>query len=166
MGLFCPSPRVRHRRALTLLLLRIPFYGAKEPQILPSSQKIVMMVAMHAKLKEAIALFNKHEYFSCHEMLEEIWHEAAAEERNFYEGLIRFATGLHLRFNRRNPQGAINLLTQGLMRLEDYRPTYQGVDVARLYTDVDTHLEELRASKNAQAGFFERRRAPRINLAA
>ena len=160
-----PSPRARHRCIPTLLLLRIAFHGAKEPQILPNSQKIVMMAAMHAKLKEAVALFNKHEYFSCHEVFEEIWHEASAEEKNFYEGLIRLATGLHLRFNRHNPQGAINLLTQGLIRLEDYRPLHQGVDVARLYTDVDTHLEELKASKNTQAGFFERRRAPRIHLA-
>lgn len=120
---------------------------------------------MHPKLKEAIELFNKREYFSCHEVLEEIWHEAVAEEKNFYEGLIRLATGLHLRFNRRIPQGAINLLTQGLMRLEDYRPTHHGIDVARLYTDIDAHLEDLKTSKNAQAGFFERRRVPQIHLA-
>jgi len=119
---------------------------------------------MHSKLQEAVFLFNQREYFRSHELLEEIWHKASAEERNFYEGLIRFATGLHLRFNRRNPQGAINLLTQGLIRLEDYRPTHQEIDVARLYADIDTHLEELKASKNTQAGFFERRRAPRIHF--
>ncbi len=117
---------------------------------------------MHAKLKEAISLFNQREYFNCHQLLEDIWRDAEGDDRHFYEGLIRLATGMHLRVNRRIPQGAVNLLKQGLMRLENYRPTYQEVDVARLYTDIESHLEEVKASKNPQAGFFERWRAPRI----
>ena len=120
---------------------------------------------MHPKLKDAIALFNRHAYFDCHEVLEEIWREASEEDKAFYEGLIRLATGLHLRFNRRAPQGAINLLTQGLMRLETYRPTYRGIDVARLYAEIDAHVNDLKASKNPQAGFFERWRVPRIRPA-
>lgn len=119
---------------------------------------------MHPKLKDAIELFNRRAYFDCHEVLEDVWHEATEEDKAFYEGLIRLATGLHLRFNRRAPQGAINLLTQGLMRLEDYRPTYQGIDVARLYDEIDAHLTDLKASKSARAGFFERWRVPRIHL--
>jgi len=119
---------------------------------------------MHSKLKAAVALFNRREYFACHEILEEIWHEAVEEDKNFYEGLIRFATGLHLRFNRRAPQGAINLLTQGLMRIENYRPVHHGVDVARLYDEIDVHISDLKSAKNPQAGFFERWRVPRIRL--
>ncbi|MEW6298874.1 MAG: DUF309 domain-containing protein [Thermodesulfobacteriota bacterium] len=118
---------------------------------------------MHAKLKDAITLFNRREYFACHQILEDAWHEATEEEKAFYEGLIRLATGLHLRFNRRAPQGAINLLTQGLMRLEDYRPTYHGVDVGRLYDDIEAHLNDLKASQSPRAGFFRRWRAPRIH---
>jgi uncharacterized protein len=117
---------------------------------------------MHPKLKEAVALFNQREYFTCHEMLEGIWLEATTEDKHFYEGLIRLATGLHLRFHRRIPQGAINLLTQGLMRLENYRPTHLGVDVARLYAEIDEHLQDLKASKKTQAGFIERWKTPRI----
>lgn len=117
---------------------------------------------MHPKFKEALTLFNQRDYFNCHEMLEGIWLEAPTEDKHFYEGLIRLATGLHLRFHRRIPQGAINLLTQGLMRLEHYRPTHLGVDVARLYTEIDEHLQDLKASKKTQAGFVERWRTPRI----
>ena len=119
---------------------------------------------MHPKLKDAITLFNRRDYFACHEILEEIWREAAETDKHFYEGLIRFSTGLHLRFNRRAPQGAINLLTQGLMRIENYRPVHQGIDVARLYDDIDTHLNDLKSSKNTQAGFFERWRVPRMHV--
>ncbi len=119
---------------------------------------------MHAKLKNAITLFNRREYFECHEVLEEIWREAAEEDKAFFEGLIRFATGLHLRFNRRAPQGAINLLTQGLMRIENYRPAHHGVDVARLYAEIDAHINDLKSAKNPQASFLERWRVPRIRL--
>jgi len=119
---------------------------------------------MLPKLRDAITLFNRREYFECHEVLEEIWHEAAEEDKNFYEGLIRFATGFHLRFNRRTLQGAINLLTQGLMRIENYRPTHLGIEVARLYDEIDVHVSDLKASKSSQAGFFERWRVPRIHL--
>ena len=120
---------------------------------------------MHPRFKDAIALFNRRAYFDCHEVLEEIWREATGEDKAFYEGLIRLATGLHLRFNRRAPQGAINLLTQGLMRLETYRPTYHSVDVARLYDEINAHLNDLKASTNPQAGLLERWRVPRIHLA-
>ena len=119
---------------------------------------------MYPRLKDAVTLFNRREYFSCHEVLEEIWHTAVEEDKNFYEGLIRFATGLHLRFNRRAPQGAINLLTQGLMRIENYRPTHHGLNVSRLYDEIDAHLSSLKVAKNPQVGFFERWRTPRIYL--
>jgi len=48
--------------------------------------------------------------------------------------------------------------------LENYRPTYNGVDVARLYADIESHLEEVKASKNPKAGFIERWRAPQIHF--
>jgi hypothetical protein len=117
---------------------------------------------MHLKLKDAISLFNRREYFECHEALEEIWHEADGEEKTFYESLIRFATGFHLRLHRRNRQGAINLLTQGLMKIETYRPAYLGINVARLYDDISAHVESLKGTENAEPGLFERWRAPRI----
>jgi uncharacterized protein len=119
---------------------------------------------MPPQLKAAVSLFNRREYFECHQVLEEIWHQAAEEDKAFLEGLIRFATGLHLRFNRRAPQGAINLLTQGLMRIENYRPMYHGIDVARLYDDIDTHVNDLKSANTSQAGFFERWRVPRIHV--
>ena len=120
---------------------------------------------MHPKLKDAIRLFNRREYFDCHQVLEEAWHEAAEEDKLFYEALIRLSTGLHLRFNRGGTSGATNLLTQALMRLEDYRPTHHGIDVARLYKDVDTHAEDLKADEKPKVGFFERWKVPRIYFA-
>ena len=117
---------------------------------------------MHPKLKDAIRLFNRREYFDCHQVFEEVWHEAADEDKVFYEALIRLAPGLHLRFNRGGSQGAINLLPQALMRLEDFRPASHGIDVARLYQDIDTHVADLKSDEKPKAGFFERWKVPRI----
>jgi hypothetical protein len=117
---------------------------------------------MEPKLKEAISLFNRREYFACHEVLEEMWQEAVGDDKTFYESLIRFATGFHLRFHRRNRQGASNLLTQGMMKSATYRPIHVGVDVALLYNDVNTHVDSLKATESSEPGFMERWRAPRI----
>lgn len=119
---------------------------------------------MHAKLKEAVRLFNRRAYFDCHQLLEEVWQTAAAPDKPLYEALIRLSTGLHLRFQRGGGQGAINLLTQALMRLEDLRPAAHGIDVARLYRELDRHIEDLKASPKPRVGLFERRKTPRIHL--
>lgn len=120
---------------------------------------------MDGRLKEAISLFNRRAYFESHEILEGMWQTATEEaDKTFYESLIRFATGLHLRFNRRNRQGAINLLTQGLMKIEEYRPTHLGIDVVRLYDDITTHVDSLKAAESPDPGFLERWRVPRIKM--
>ena len=118
---------------------------------------------MNDTLKDAITLFNRREYFACHEVLEETW-QKVTEDRGFYQGFIQLATALHLRFHRGGHRGTINLLTQALRHLEDYRPQYQSIDVDALYQQVETYLEELRNSQRERSGFFERFRAPRIRL--
>ena len=119
---------------------------------------------MNDAFKDGITLFNRREYFACHEVLEEAWQKATEEDRKFYEGLIQLATALHLRFHRGGYIGTINLLTQALRHLEDYRPQYQRIAVDTLYREIETYLEELRSSKRERASFFERFRAPRIRL--
>ena len=120
---------------------------------------------MQPKLKQAVRLFNRRAYFDSHQVLEEAWHEADPADKTFYEALIRLATGLHMRFNRGGSQGAINLLTQALMRLEDFRPSSHGIDVARLYRDIDAHVADLKADEKPKPGFFERWKVPRIYAA-
>lgn len=119
---------------------------------------------MNDALKNSVTLFNRREYFACHEVLEEAWQKATGEDRKFYEGFIQLATALHLRFHRGGHKGTINLLTQALRHLEDYRPQYQRIDVDTLYRQAETYLEGLRGSKRERAGFFERFQVPRIRL--
>ena len=121
-------------------------------------------MTMSQKLKEAVRLFNRRAYFDCHQLLEEIWREADAPDKALYEALIRLSTGLHLWFHRGGGQGAVNLWTQALMRLEDFRPEAQGIDVARLYSDVDRRVQDLKTDPTPGVGLVERWKAPRIHV--
>ena len=121
-------------------------------------------MTMSPKLKEAVRLFNRRAYFDCHQLLEEVWREADAPDKALYEALIRLSTGLHLWFHRGGGQGAVNLWTQALMRLEDFRPEAQGIDVARLYDDVDRRVQDLKADPTPGVGLVERWKAPRIHV--
>jgi predicted metal-dependent hydrolase len=68
------------------------------------------------RLREGVALFNRGEFFECHEVLEAAWLEAAGEDKVFLQGLIQVAVSFyHLR--RGNFSGAGRLLRAALEKL-------------------------------------------------
>ncbi|MFN7715881.1 MAG: DUF309 domain-containing protein [Pseudanabaenaceae cyanobacterium] len=79
----------------------------------------------------AIEQFNSGDYYACHDTLEEIWHGAWQEDRGFYQGILQVAVGLY-HLQNRNWRGAMILLGEGISRLPDYEPSYQGVMVTPL----------------------------------
>lgn len=82
-------------------------------------------------LREGIDLFNRGEYYRCHDVLEAIWMEANTLEKPFYQGILQIAVGLY-HLGNHNWQGASILLGEGVNRLRPFEPAYAGVDVARL----------------------------------
>ncbi|MBK9430450.1 MAG: DUF309 domain-containing protein [Elusimicrobia bacterium] len=50
---------------------------------------------MDPRHREAVARFNRGDYFEAHDAWEEIWNEAPEAERGFYQGLIQVTTALH-----------------------------------------------------------------------
>jgi hypothetical protein len=118
-----------------------------------------------ARLQQAIALFNRRDFFGAHEILEETWRDVPEGDRVLYETLIRVAAALHLRLNRGSQRGAVNLLQQALVHLDDLRPQAGGVDTAALYDAVAAYVERLRADPGP-AGWRERFRMPRIRFVA
>jgi predicted metal-dependent hydrolase len=67
-------------------------------------------------------------FFEAHEELELAWRAAAAEERDFYQGLVHVAVAWY-QAGRGNTVGARRQLEKGLRRLERYEPAHRGVDV-------------------------------------
>lgn len=129
---------------------------------------------MNGEFDQAIADFNRGQYFAAAERFEHALGEAGSELREMMGALGRIAAALHLRFERGGRQAAINLISQALLTLEDFRPARAGIDVARLCVELAAMADEIRASPREELEgrryrarlFVERRRAPRINRIA
>jgi uncharacterized protein len=81
--------------------------------------------------KLGLAHIRAGRYFEAHEELELVWRAAAAEERDFYQGLVHVAVAWY-QAGRGNRVATQRQLDKALRRLERYEPDHRGVDVARL----------------------------------
>jgi predicted metal-dependent hydrolase len=88
---------------------------------------------------EGVALFNRGEFFACHEALEEIWTSAQEPERWFLQSLIHFAVGLY-HHERRNRPGACRQLRKCLRKIRFYVPEWGGVRTDRVEQDARSCL--------------------------
>jgi len=70
-------------------------------------------------------------FFEAHEELEIAWRAAAAEERDFYQGLVHVAVAWY-QAGRGKPVATERQLEKALRRLAAYEPSYRGVDVRAL----------------------------------
>lgn len=120
---------------------------------------------MNDEFHRAVVLFNRRAFFEAHEVWEEIWRVADERDKQFLGALIQIAAALHLRFERGGSRGPRNLLVRALTTLEDYRPSFSGVDVERLHAEVDSYARRVEEKKESEAGWLDRWLAPRIRLA-
>ncbi|MGH7924712.1 MAG: DUF309 domain-containing protein [Candidatus Binatus sp.] len=122
-------------------------------------------------IDDAIAAFNRGEYFEAAEMFETASHTADDESKALVVAFNQIAAALHLRFERGGRQASINLMSQAMIALDDMKPARGGVDVERLCVELAAYTEEVRATprderdglKHRARIFLERRRAPKIN---
>ncbi|XP_048127701.1 uncharacterized protein LOC115733733 isoform X2 [Rhodamnia argentea] len=64
----------------------------------------------------AVALFNRREYYKCHDFLEAQWNRAEEPRRTLVHGILQCAVGFHHLFNQ-NHKGAMMELGEGLCKL-------------------------------------------------
>jgi hypothetical protein len=103
------------------------------------------MPAVTLAVQRGVRLFNLHRYMRAQDVWEDAWRDATGDDRGFLEGLVQLAAGLHLRTRRGATRGAVHLLSQAIVLLDDHRPARHGVDVERLLTDMDAFVEWVRA---------------------
>jgi uncharacterized protein len=89
---------------------------------------------MDPRLAHGIDLFNRREFFVCHEVLEEIWTPERGPRRLFLQSLIHFAVAFY-HDQRGNPVGATRQLRKGLKKLGGYLPVCEEIDTARLHRE-------------------------------
>ena len=88
------------------------------------------------RLLEGIARFNRHEFFACHEVLEQAWLKMQGPSRDFYKGLIQAAVAYY-HWSRGNRAGAMSLYRSSRRYLERYAPEFLGVRVAEFLQRYD-----------------------------
>lgn len=93
-------------------------------------------------LAQGIALFNRGEYFECHEVLEEAWTPERGPRRLFLQALIHMAVGLY-HHSRGNSAGAERQLRKGLRKLAAYLPACERVDTERLEREAGAWLRAI-----------------------
>ena len=100
-------------------------------------------------LELGVRLWDERRLFEAHECLEDVWHAAPDEDRDFWQGVIQVAVaGVH--HQRGNPTGAAALLDRARARLEGYPDRHRGVDVAALRTHASQ--ASARAREEGEAG--------------
>ena len=95
-------------------------------------------------LRAGIDQFNRGEYFSCHETLEELWAGERSPVRDLYQGVLQIAVALY-HLENGNFKGALFLFRKGSELLSHVAPACLGVDVRMLMNDagaVQAALEE------------------------
>jgi predicted metal-dependent hydrolase len=97
--------------------------------------------------------FNQQEYYACHDTLEALWIEAGEPQKRFYQGVLQIAVACHHLLNL-NWRGAVILLGEGLGRLRDYQPDYEGIDVTGLMMQSAELLQALQQSGQEQVTDF------------
>ena len=83
-----------------------------------------------------LSLVREGEFFAAHEELELAWRAAAADERDFFQGLVHVAVAWY-QAQRGNRTGCERQLEKAARRLTPYAPRHRDVDVADVLAQLD-----------------------------
>ena len=116
---------------------------------------------MRKKFETAVGQFNGQFYFECHDILEDIWMDAPAAEKPFFQGLLYIAVGLY-HFEDENYKGALSQLDKAKKRLEPFLPEYHGVSLEKLIRELESFFILARQKTAGERVHFEKPAFPKI----
>jgi len=99
---------------------------------------------MEAAFKRGLEEIRAGRYFEAHEELEEAWRAAAAEERDFFQGLVHVAVAW-FQAGRSRPVATGRQLAKAARRLGPFAPAHRGVDVADVLAQVEAARQRVAA---------------------
>jgi uncharacterized protein len=105
-----------------------------EPQC-PSRERTASFAEVASGYELGVELIRNGKYFEAHEALEDEWRSAAAEERDFLQGLVHVAVAWY-HAGRGNRNGCERQLAKATRRLVTYVPSHRGLDVSDLLDQV------------------------------
>jgi|688.fasta_scaffold529647_2 predicted metal-dependent hydrolase len=110
--------------------------------------KPVLSPEHEQKFQHGIELFNKREFFDCHEVLEEVWKHQPEPERQLTQGIIQIAVAYYHAL-RGNSAGAIKLLARGIPRVKPFLPFASGLELKNFLDIVEEDFVSIRTGKDA-----------------
>ena len=113
----------------------------------------MMPVVPPEEFWQGVEQFNQQEFYACHDTLEALWMEAFEPDKQFYQGILQIAVACY-HLGNLNWRGAVILLGEGIGRLGDYQPVYEGVNVTELMTQSIELLKALQETGAEQVADF------------
>jgi predicted metal-dependent hydrolase len=110
-----------------------------------------------------IALFNRGEYFECHEVLEAEWNAERGEIRTLYKGILQIGVGCY-HLLRHNYIGAMAKLGSGADYSEPFAPVCLGIAVGELIADARRLRAAVEAAGPAGIATVDRALLPIVRL--
>lgn len=104
----------------------------------------------HPLYLQGIEYFNACEFYESHEVWEELWQDYQGQDRKFYQGLIQVAVALH-HFGNGNIGGARKLYHSSRSYLQPYRPNHLGLDLEKLFAEMEACFAEILATDEPHA---------------
>ena len=86
--------------------------------------------------KAGLEAIHAGRFFEAHEKLEDAWRAAAADERDFFQGLVHVAIAWY-QAGRGRPVATARQLEKAARRLGPYAPAHRGVDIAGVLGQVE-----------------------------
>jgi predicted metal-dependent hydrolase len=93
--------------------------------------------------QQGLALGSRGDWFEAHEAFETAWRACAAEERDFFQGLVHVVVSCYQR-GRGKPVAAESQRVKALRRLGSFVPSYRGLDVGSLLEALERSEPDLR----------------------
>ncbi|WP_417899114.1 DUF309 domain-containing protein [Bacillus haimaensis] len=87
------------------------------------------MVMYPEEYYEFFISFNEGDYYTCHDLLEEIW--MTDKENYFLKGLLQMTVAIY-HYEYGNVKGARLMMHAGLVYIQKYRPKFWGVDLEKV----------------------------------
>ncbi|CAG9621032.1 DUF309 domain-containing protein [Sutcliffiella rhizosphaerae] len=86
---------------------------------------------------EFFICFNEGDYYTCHDLLEEIW--MTDKENYFLKGLLQMTVAIY-HYEYGNVKGARMMMEAGSRYIQKYRPMYWGIDLEKVHSFIEQCL--------------------------
>ncbi len=83
-----------------------------------------------SRLQRGIDLFNREDFYACHDLIEEIWLEESSDRQPFLQGVIQSAVAFH-HYQQGKRGAARTMLGLAIGKLQDYPSPHLGIDLEK-----------------------------------